>query len=64
MAKSKRKESEKHKDEYKRQRYDQIIIRVPKGQREEWKAAADRHRLTLAEMVRRAVAFYLSALDG
>ena len=44
---------------YNQKTYDQIIIRVKKGLRDEYKLAADMRGLGLMEMIRLAIAEYI-----
>ena len=48
----------KYNNQYNKENYDRITILVPKGEKAEWKALAERKGLSLTEMVRRAVAGY------
>ena len=50
----------KAKDKYNKKTYDQISIRVPKGERERFKEAADKRGLSLAQLIRKAVELYIS----
>ena len=48
---------------YNQKTYDQIIIRVKKGLRDEYKLAADMRGLGLMEMIRLAIAEYIQNHD-
>jgi predicted HicB family RNase H-like nuclease len=48
-----------YKNEFKRKNYDQILIIVPKGQKEEWKEEAKRRQLSLNQLVIEAVKNYI-----
>ena len=50
----------KAKDKYNKKTYDQISIRVPKGERERFKEAADKRGLSLAQLIRKAVELYIT----
>lgn len=48
-----------YKNEFNRQNYDQVIIMIPKGSKEQWKAEAKRRNISLNAMVQQAVAQYI-----
>lgn len=48
----------KYNNQYNKANYDKITILVPKGEKDEWKAFAQKKGLSMTEMVRRAVADY------
>lgn len=48
-----------YKNEFSRQNYDRILLAIPKGMGEEWKAEAKRRNMSLNAMVQEAVNQYL-----
>ncbi len=50
-------------NDYNRKNYDRVTIMVPKGEREKWKALAQQEGISLAELIRRAVADYFEKMQ-
>ena len=49
----------KYKNDFNRQKYDQILIMSPKGSKDEWKAEAQKRGLSLNAFVIEAVKNYI-----
>ena len=48
-----------YKNEFKRNNYDQVLLTIPKGQKENWKEEAKRRQLSLNQLVIEAVKNYI-----